>query len=55
MMLRTPTYHPLVPIDRHTGMAHHHGEPDELYTLRQEFYVGNYQVRFMGRSRAIDP
>jgi hypothetical protein len=25
----------------------HHGEPDELYTLRQEFYVGNYQVCFV--------
>jgi hypothetical protein len=22
----------------------HHGEPDDLYTLRQEFYVGNFQV-----------
>lgn len=28
-------------------------EPDDLYTLRQEFYVGNFQVRTTGSEEGI--
>lgn len=37
---------PRATVRQGNSMAHH-GEPDELYTLRQEFYVGNYRVCFL--------
>jgi len=35
-------------------MAHQHGDPDDLYTLRQEFYVGNFQVRWFDGLDSVD-
>ncbi len=49
------TYDPPHPPPRYSrGMAHQHGDPDDLYTLRQEFYVGNFQVRWFDDLDSVD-
>lgn len=49
-----PTPHPPPPhqsthTPHSTAPTQNMAEPDDLYTLRQEFYVGNFQVRKGGR------